>query len=199
MIAFLRGRLLEKHPNRVVVDVNGVGYDVQVPVSSFYGLGEAGSDVALRIHTHVREDAIALFGFGSVLELQLFERLIAVSGIGPKVALAVLSGIEPPELVQAVQRGDVARLTAIPGIGKKTAERIVLELKDRMAAIGALGAAPGASSAAGPVREDLLSALVNLGYHRPAAEKAVDRSLKADAAASFEDALRAALKELAHG
>jgi Holliday junction DNA helicase RuvA len=199
VIAFLRGRLLEKHPNRVVVEVNGVGYDVQVPVSSFYGLGEAGSDVALRIHTHVREDAIALFGFGSALELQLFERLIAVSGIGPKVALAVLSGIEPPELVQAVQRGDVPRLTAIPGIGKKTAERIVLELKDRLQTMAVPGAAPGRPAAPVPLRDDLLSALLNLGYHRPAAEKAVDRSLRADAAASFESALRTALKELARG
>jgi len=199
MIAFLRGRLLEKHPNRVVVDVNGVGYDVQVPVSSFYGLGDAGSDVALRIHTHVREDAISLFGFGSPLELQLFERLIAVSGIGPKVALAVLSGIEPPELVQAVQRSDIARLTAIPGVGKKTAERIVLELKDRLAALAATGTVAAPASAGVPVRDDLLSALLNLGYHRPAAQNAIDRSLKADAAVSFESALRAALKELAGG
>jgi Holliday junction DNA helicase RuvA len=196
VIAFLRGRLLEKHPNRVVVDVGGVGYDVQVPVSSFYGLGEAGSDVSLRIHTHVREDQLSLYGFGSALELQLFERLIAVSGIGPKVALAVLSGIEPPDLVQAVQRGDVARLTAIPGIGKKTAERIVLELKDRLASLAVPGATPEASPAAGPVRDDLLSALVNLGYHRPAAEKAIDAALKAAAGASFEVALRAALKHL---
>jgi Holliday junction DNA helicase RuvA len=196
VIAFLRGRLLEKHPNRVVVDVGGVGYDVQVPVSSFYGLGEAGSDVSLRIHTHVREDQLSLYGFGSALELQLFERLIAVSGIGPKVALAVLSGIEPPDLVQAVQRGDVARLTAIPGIGKKTAERIVLELKDRLASLAGPGATPEASPAAGPVRDDLLSALVNLGYHRPAAEKAIDAALKAAAGASFEVALRAALKHL---
>jgi Holliday junction DNA helicase RuvA len=196
VIAFLRGRLLEKHPNRVVVDVGGVGYDVQVPVSSFYGLGEAGTDVALRIHTHVREDAIALFGFASALELQLFERLIAVSGIGPKVALAVLSGIEPPELVQAVQRSDVVRLTAIPGIGKKTAERIVLELKDRLAAVAAPAGAIGALPGADPMRDDLLSALVNLGYHRPAAEKAVDAALEANAGASFQVALRAALKHL---
>jgi Holliday junction DNA helicase RuvA len=196
MIAFLRGRLLEKHPNRVVVDVNGVGYDVQVPVSSFYGLGEAGCEVGLRIHTHVREDAISLFGFGSALELQLFERLIAVSGIGPKVALAVLSGIEPPDLLQAVQRSDVARLTAIPGIGKKTAERIVLELKDRLQAMTVPGTAPGPSGPPVPVRDDLLSALLNLGYHRPAAEKAIDSALRADPAVSFEVALRVALKQL---
>ena len=135
VIAFLRGRLLEKHPNRVIVDVQGVGYEVQVPVSSFYGMAEAGGDIALRVHTHVREDTIALFGFSTALELQLFERLIAVSGIGPKLALAVLSGIEPDDLIHAIQRADVVRLTAIPGVGKKTAERIVLELKDRLTAL----------------------------------------------------------------
>jgi Holliday junction DNA helicase RuvA len=196
MIAFLRGRLLEKHPNRVVVDVSGVGYDVHVPVSSFYGLGEPGSDVSLRVHTHVREDTIALFGFGTAIELQLFERLIAVSGIGPKVALAVLSGIEPPDLVHAIQRSDVARLTSIPGVGRKTAERIVLELKDKVASIA--GAAPpvGAVAADGAMRDDLLSALLNLGYHRPAAEKAVDKALEQDPSAAFERALRGALKQL---
>ena len=199
MIAFLRGRLLEKHPNRVVLDVNGVGYDVQVPVSSFFGLGEPGSDVSLRIHTHVREDAIALFGFRSALELHLFERLIAVSGIGPKVGLAVLSGIEPPELVQAVQRGDVARLTAIPGIGKKTSERIVLELKDRIGEASLPAGATETARTATPLRDDLLSALLNLGYHRPAAEKAIDRALDTEAGASFEIALRAALKGLSRG
>ena len=132
MIAFLRGRIFEKHPNRIVVEVGGVGYDVFVPLSTFYGLGDSGSEIALRIHTHVREDALALYGFLTLLEQELFERLIGVSGIGPKVALAVLSGIETPELLRAIERGDIARLTAIPGIGKKTAERIVLELKDRL-------------------------------------------------------------------
>ncbi len=134
MIAFLTGRLLEKHPNRVTVDVHGVGYDVAVPLSTFYALGEPGADVSLRIHTHVREDALALFGFATPLEQLLFERLIAVSGIGPRLALAVLSGIEPAELVRAVRSQDTARLTAIPGVGKKTAERIGLELKDRLPA-----------------------------------------------------------------
>ena len=120
MIAHLRGRILEKHPNRIIVEVNGVGYDVSVPLSTFYDLGEPGGEIALRIHTHVREDALALYGFASLLEQDLFERLIGVSGIGPKLALAVLSGIEPLELVQAIERGDLARLTAIPGVGKKT-------------------------------------------------------------------------------
>jgi Holliday junction DNA helicase RuvA len=192
LIAFLRGRLLEKHPNRVIVDVQGVGYDVQVPVSSFYGMAEPGGDIALRVHTHVREDTIALFGFSTALELQLFERLIAVSGIGPKLALAVLSGIEPDDLIQAVQRADVARLTAIPGVGKKTAERIALELKDRLAAI----AQTIEPSPAGTLRDDLVSALVNLGYHRPALEKAVEAALKEDATAAFEVALRRTLKRL---
>ena len=194
MIAYLRGRLLEKHPNRVVLDVNGVGYEVHVPLSSFYGMAEPGGDVALRVHTHVREEALALFGFGSALELQLFERLIAVSGIGPRLALAVLSGIEPPDLVQAVQRGDVARLTAIPGVGKKTAERISLELKDRLDSLGAVPQA-SAGAAASP-REDIISALLNLGYHRPAAEKAADAVLGAEPDAAFEDLLRGALRRL---
>src|SRR4029077_13648474 len=132
MIAHLRGSILEKHPNRIVIDVNGVGYDVFVPLSTFYGLGEPGAAIALRIHTHVREDALLLYGFATLLEQELFERLIGVSGIGAKVALSVLSGIEPQELIQAIERGDLARLTAIPGVGKKTSERIVLELKDRL-------------------------------------------------------------------
>lgn len=194
MIAFLRGRLLEKHPNRVVIDVNGVGYEVHVPVSSFYGMAEAGADVSLRVHTHVREDAIALFGFGSVLELQLFERLIGISGIGPRLALAVLSGIEPPDLIQAVQRGDVTRLTAIPGVGRKTADRIALELKDRLNALTAWS--EPAAQGGGSMRDDLLSALLNLGYHRPAAEKAIDGALGSEPDLAFESALRASLRRL---
>jgi holliday junction DNA helicase RuvA len=151
-------------------------------------------NVALRVHTHVREDALALFGFVTALELQLFERLIAISGIGPKLALAVLSGIEPPELIQAVQRGDVARLTRIPGVGKKTAERIALELKDRLASIAV--PEPEPSTAPGGLRDDLVSALVNLGYHRPAVEKALDGVLAQDPGVTFEAALRAAFRHL---
>ena len=197
MIAYLRGAILEKHPNRVVVDVGGVGYDVAVPLSTFYGLADPGGQVALRVHTHVREDAISLFGFSTALELDLFERLIGISGIGPKVALAVLSGIEPAELVGAIERGDLARLTAIPGVGKKTSERIVLELKDRLPK--GHGTAVAASADAAPaLRDDLLSALVNLGYHRPLAEKAVDAALKAAGReAGFERTLKQALRELA--
>ena len=195
MIASLRGTLVDKTPNRVIVDVAGVGYDVQVPLSTFYVLGDAGSTVSLRIHTHVREDALALFGFASAMELDLFERLIAISGIGPKLALAVLSGIEPADLIKAIRLQDVARLTAIPGIGKKTAERIGLELKDRlpeaMAAAGPVTLAPGDQ-----VRADLLSALANLGYPRPSAEKAADTVLREEGPHTLESALRAALKEL---
>jgi Holliday junction DNA helicase RuvA len=137
MIGFLRGRVLEKQPNRVLVDVNGVGYEVFIPLSTFYEVGDEGAEVALRIHTHVREDALQLFGFLTVLERQMFERLITVSGIGPKLAIAVLSGLETRDLLAAVQRADIARLTTIPGVGKKTAERIVLELKDRLTQLAA--------------------------------------------------------------
>jgi Holliday junction DNA helicase RuvA len=197
VIAHLRGRLFEKHPNRIVVEVSGVGYDISVPLSTFYGLGEPGSEIALRIHTHVREDALQLFGFATNVEQQLFERLISVSGIGPKVSLAVLSGIEPSDLIRAIERGDIARLTAIPGVGKKTAERIVLELKDRLprAAIGA--GADAASAAAPEVKDDVLSALINLGYHRPLAEKAADSAVKGIPGGDFERTLKQALRELA--
>jgi Holliday junction DNA helicase RuvA len=201
VIAHIRGRILEKHPNRIVVDVSGVGYEVFVPLSTFYGLGDSGADVALRIHTHVREDALTLFGFATLLEQQLFDRLIGVSGIGPKVALGVLSGIEPQELIRAIERGDLARLTAIPGVGRKTSERIVLELKDRLppaqiAAASADRAAPGRPA----VRDDVVSALVNLGYHRPLAEKAIDAAITAvgpSSDAGFERMLKQALRELA--
>ena len=193
MIARLTGTILEKHPNRVVVDVAGVGYDVQVPLSTFYGLGDAGAAIALRVHTHVREDQISLYGFVSSLEQDLFERLISISGIGPKLALAVLSGIDPGELVRAVGSQDVARLTRIPGVGKKTAERIGLELKDRLPPAG-IATQPGDAVGAGSVRDDLLSALVNLGYQRAVAEKTVDGALKKSPDAGFEALLRDILR-----
>ena len=196
MIASLRGTLVDKTPNRVIVDVAGVGYDVQVPLSTFYVLGDSGSTVSLRIHTHVREDALALFGFASAMELDLFERLIAISGIGPKLALAVLSGIEPADLIKAIRLQDVARLTAIPGIGKKTAERIGLEMKDRLPAVLPAGPAPGSVPPGEQLRDDLLSALMNLGYQRQAAEKAITRVLDATPGAGFEDALKATLRQL---
>jgi Holliday junction DNA helicase RuvA len=198
MISHLRGRLLEKQPNRVIVDVNGVGYDVHVPLSTFYDMTEPGAEIALRVHTHVREDALVLYGFATVLELRIFERLISVSGIGPKLALAVLSGIEPSELVSAIRTANVARLTGIPGIGKKTAERIGLELKDKMATLltAEVAASPAAATSE-TLRTDVLSALMNLGYHRPLAERAVDSALQLDTGSSFESVLRHALRELA--
>ena len=201
MIAQLRGRILEKHPNRIVVDVSGVGYDVAVPLSTFYGLGEPGVEIALRIHTHVREETLALYGFATSLEQDLFERLIGVSGIGPKLALAVLSGIEPLDLIRAIERADVVRLTAIPGVGKKTSERIVLELKDRLPrAPVAAGAAAESAAPSSTLRDDVLSALMNLGYHRPLAEKAVDaaaRTIGGSPDDAFERTLKQALRELA--
>ena len=198
MIAFLRGRVVEKHPNRLVVEVHGVGYDVHVPLSTYYDIGDEGCEVSLRVHTHVREDALQLYGFLTALEQQVFERLIGISGIGPKLAIAVLSGIDPRELVGAVQRSDVVRLTAIPGVGKKTAERIVLELKDRLQQLAGAPAEDAAQppSAGDRLRADLLSALVNLGYHRAQAEKAVESTLAAGAGTGFEHALKRTLREL---
>jgi holliday junction DNA helicase RuvA len=198
MIAFLRGRVLDKHPNRLIVDVQGVGYEVHVPLSTYYDVGDAGADISLRVHTHVREDALHLYGFLTVLEQQVFERLIGISGIGPKLAISVLSGIDARELIGAVQRGDVARLTAIPGIGKKTAERIVLELKDRLQKLAgtATAEAAGPAAAADRLRDDLVSALVNLGYHRPQAEKTVESTLKSGSELGFEQALKRVLKDL---
>ena len=195
MIAHLSGTLLEKHVQRLVVDVGGVGYEVVVPLSTFYTVGEPGSRVVLRVHTHVREDALQLFGFATPLEQALFERLISVSGIGPKVALSVLSGIEPPELVRAIKSADVVRLTRIPGVGKKTAERLVLELKDRLPQTAEPEAVPGVA-ADGELRDDLLSALGNLGYQRGAVEKTVDKVLRQLETRAFEDLLRAILREL---
>jgi Holliday junction DNA helicase RuvA len=201
MIGLLRGQVLEKHPNRVIVDVHGVGYEVHVPLSTYYQIGDEGSDVTLRVYTHVREEALQLYGFLTDLERQLFERLIGISGIGPKLAVALLSGMEPRDLLAAVQRADVARLTGVPGIGKKTAERIVLELKDRVAGLGFTPAAEAPSaSPEDQLKGDVLSALQNLGYHRPLAEKALEAAF-ADAVggaspASFERVFKGALKAL---
>ena len=195
MIAHLSGTLRDKQLQRLILDVGGVGYDVVVPLSTMYAIGDTGSTVNLRIHTHVREDALQLFGFATALEQALFERLISVSGIGPKVALSILSGIEPAELTRAIRTSDVARLTRIPGVGKKTAERVVLELKDRLpqAAASEPAAAPSADDDA---RADLLSALVNLGYNRASVEKTVDKVLNAAENRSFESLLRETLKLL---
>ena len=194
MIAHLRGKLLSKHPNQAIVETGGVGYDVTISVPTFSDLPGLGGDVALHIHTHVREDQIALYGFLRPAEKQLFEKLITVSGIGPKLAITILSGMAADEMVGAIRGNDVARLTHIPGIGKKTAERMVLELRDKLPAVGAgeVAAVPPLSA----IEEDVLSALVNLGYQRPAAEKAVAASMKSGKSGSFEIMFREALGAL---
>jgi holliday junction DNA helicase RuvA len=197
MIAHLRGVLLDKHPNQIVVDVQGVGYEVTIPVSTYSALPDAGAQVQLRVHTHVREDAIALFGFHSAEEKALFERLIAVSGIGPKLAVTVLSGLAAPDLIAAIRGGEVARLIRIPGVGKKTAERMVLELRDKLDGIGPPTAAARPVEPArvfSDLEIDVLSALVNLGCQRAAAESAVQKARAAGAAAQFEPLFRKALE-----
>ena len=171
MIAHLRGTLISKHPNQAIVEAAGVGYDVTITIPTFSDLPALGAEVALFIHTHVREDALALYGFLRAEEKQLFEKLISVSGIGPKLAITILSGMPADTMVGAIKGNNVAALTRIPGIGKKTAERMVLELRDKLEAIGVAAAAAAAS----PVEEDVLSALVNLGYQRALAERAVAR------------------------
>jgi Holliday junction DNA helicase RuvA len=195
VIALLAGTLIEKAPSRLIVDIGGVGYDVQVPLSTFYAVGEPGARVTLRVHTHVREDALQLFGFVTALELGLFQRLISVSGIGPKVALGVLSGIEPADLIRAVGSSDIARLTRIPGVGKKTSERIVVELKDRLPKLDEPAASDTAVEAS-DVRDNVLSALVNLGYQRSSVEKTVDTVLRRIESREFEPVLREVLKSL---
>jgi holliday junction DNA helicase RuvA len=193
MIAHLRGRLITKHPNQAVVEAGGVGYDVTITVPTFSELPGSGAEVALHIHTHVREDAIALFGFLRTHEKQLFERLIAVSGIGPKLAVTILSGMPADEMVGAIRGNDIARLTRIPGIGRKTAERMVLELRDKL---DDFGVAPAAAEAVTPVAEDVLSALVNLGYQRTAAERALATARKTSVSDSFEVLFRDALAQV---
>lgn len=196
MIALLRGTLVEKHPNQAIVDASGVGYDVTISVSTFTSLPDPGARVELRIHTHVREDAISLFGFLSAQEKQLFEKLITVSGIGPKLAITALSGLAAPSLIAAIRNGAVDQLVRIPGVGKKTAERIVLELRDKMDTLGPASApAPGAPLVAfDPVDNDVISALVNLGLQRPAAETALKKAKAATQAADFESLFRKALE-----
>jgi Holliday junction DNA helicase RuvA len=194
MIAHLRGRLLAKHPNQAVVETGGVGYDVTISIPTFSDLPAAGNEVALHIHTHVREDQIALYGFLRPAEKQLFEKLITVSGIGPKLAVTILSGMPADEMVGAIRGNDIARLTRIPGIGKKTAERMVLELRDKLppAQVGEVPAAPVMSA----TEEDVLSALVNLGYQRTAAERALASVAKNGKDGSFEALFRNALAAL---
>lgn len=198
MIAHLRGTIFEKHPNEVIVEAAGVGYAVQIPISTYTALPDVGTIVSLRIHTHVREDAFLLFGFTTAEEKFVFERLITVSGIGPKLAITVLSGLATSDLVAAIRGGDVARLVRIPGVGKKTAERIVLELKEKLspAGAGALASAEAAGaigSLATGLEGDVLSALQNLGCSRQAAEEAVRKAKERGTEEAFEPLFRAAM------
>jgi holliday junction DNA helicase RuvA len=199
MIAHLRGTLLEKHPNAVTVDVQGVGYEVTIPVSAFSSLPEKGAAVALHVYTHVREDAITLFGFVSVGDKALFEKLIGVSGIGPSVAIKTLGGMTGADLVNAIRSGAVEQLVRIPGVGKKTAERMVLELRDKLDLAGVpdravAAAAPKSSFSA--TEEDVISALMNFGANRPSAEAAVNKARSASEPNDFDPLFRRALKLL---
>ena len=201
MIAFLTGKLLEKQANTVIVDVGGVGYEVTIPLSTFYELGEPGSDVELRIHTHVREDAIQLFGFKTARERDLYLKLISVQGIGAKSGVTMLSGMSADEIVAAIRSNDLGRLTAIPGVGRKTAERLVIELRDK---VGELAAAAGADASVAAdhlpvdaVFDDALSALVNLGYQKAAAERALKKVVQDGTEMSVQKLLRRSLQVLA--
>jgi Holliday junction DNA helicase RuvA len=192
MIAHLRGRLISKHPNQAIVEAGGVGYEVNISIPTFSSLPSLGTEVAVFVHTHVREDALSLFGFLRIEEKQLFEKLISVSGIGPKLAITILSGMAADAMIAAIKGNNLAALTRIPGIGKKTAERMVLELRDKLEAFGI----PAAAAAASPLEEDVLSALVNLGYQRPLAEKALAK-LGSERNENFDGLFRRALAALA--
>lgn len=196
MIARLTGTLLEKAPNAVVVDVAGVGYRVTIPLSTYYRLGEPGSRVELHVHTHVREDTLALFGFGSAEERDIFGRLIGIGGVGPKTAIAVLSGLEIGDLIAAARERDAGRLASIPGIGRKTAERILLDLADRLETFEA-ASVPAGAPGSDALRRDLVSALVNLGYNPRVASDAAGRALRGSGpGAGFDGLLRESLKML---
>ena len=207
MIAHISGTLLAKHATSVIVDVGGVGYEVTIPVTTFYDLGDAGAPVKLRIYTHVREDALQLFGFRTERERELFTLLISVSGIGPKSAVAMLSGMSADEIVMAIRTNNHARLTSIPGGGRKTAERLVIELRDKMAALSspaldeeiAAGVAAGARQSEDSLREDTLAALLQLGFPRPAAEKTVAQAMSEGGELSVETLLRRSLRQLSKG
>ena len=189
MIAHLRGKLMQKAPARVVIDVHGVGYEVSVPVTTFSALPDLGAEVSIDIHTHVREDVIALYGFSTRRERIIFEKLMTISGIGPKLAVTILSGGSVEELVGAIKRGDLPRLTAIPGVGKKTAERIILELKDKFQDFVDVASKPA-------VQTDVVSALENLGYPRGIAEGALNRAANGDGDAAFDVLFKRALQIL---
>jgi Holliday junction DNA helicase RuvA len=195
MIGQLRGKLTDKRPNQLLVDVGGVGYLVAVPLSTYASLGDLHTEVTLLIHTHVREDALTLYGFLSSREKHFFEMLLGASGVGPSLALKILSGMSVEELVPAIRTGDVARLTRIPGVGRKTAERMVVELKDKLETVVVAGEKPAVASPAG-VEADVASALINLGYEQRAAESAVTEAKRTAGTANFEKLLRAALHAL---
>lgn len=200
MIAFLSGKLIEKQANSVIIDVGGVGYEVMIPLSTYYELDDVGSDVQLRIHTHVREDALLLFGFKTERERALYLRLLSVQGVGAKSGITMLSGMNADEIISAIRTNNLAKLTAIPGVGRKTAERLVIELRDKIGELST-GAAPmftasDASDGEG-VFDDALSALVNLGYQKSAAEKALRQAIQDGIEPSVQKLLRAALQRLA--
>jgi holliday junction DNA helicase RuvA len=195
MIGLLRGRLLEKRPNQVILDVGGVGYLVAVPLSTYAAMGDLHAEITLLIHTHVREDALTLYGFLSAREKHLFELLLGASGVGPSLSLKILSGMNVEELVPAIRGGDLARLTKIPGVGRKTAERIVLELKDKLDAVAVETERPTPASPAG-VEADVKSALVNLGYDDRTAESAVVEAKREAGTSNFEKLLRFTLAAL---
>ncbi|HVF51573.1 MAG TPA: Holliday junction branch migration protein RuvA [Pyrinomonadaceae bacterium] len=206
MISYLSGKLLYKQATSVILDVGGVGYEVTIPVSTFYDMEEAGAQIQLRIYTHVREDALQLFGFKTARERELFMLLISVSGIGPKSGVAMLSGMSADEIIAAIRTSNLARLTSIPGIGRKTAERLVIELRDKMTALSSptLEEELKAQAAGGPasedsLREDALSALINLGYQRAAAEKAITQAMQEAGELSVEIILRRSLRSLSKG
>ena len=200
MIAHLRGRLIAKNPNRVVIETGGVGYEVFIPVSTFYDLAAPGAEVDLHIYTHVREDSLALYGFRTEREKNLFEKLLSVSGIGPKLAVTILSGLEMEELVPAIRRGDVNKLVHIPGVGRKTAERLIVELREKlekMALEEAAAETPAPAVRPASVEDDVLSALVNLGYTRYVAERAVQEACQEAVNGDFEQLLKTSLRLLA--
>lgn len=208
MIAHLSGTLLSKHTNTVILEVNGVGYEVTIPLSTFYDLEEVGASVKLHIYTHVREDTLQLFGFNTLRERELFLRLISVSGVGPKLAITMIGIMSAGEIIASIRTNNLARLTSIPGVGKKTAERLVIELRDKITALSspaleeefaAQAGAGGAPSSEDAVREDALSALVGLGYQKAPAEKAINAALQEGSEITVEAILRRSLRLLAKG
>lgn len=199
MIARLQGVLVDKSADRVVLDIHGVGYEVLIPFSTYYELGEIGETVSLYIYTHVREDALSLYGFLTAREKRLFTRLIGISGIGPKLGITILSGLPVDELIQAFMEENLIRLTAIPGVGKKTAERMILEMKDKVAMLFPDVREATIVGTPGSLQGDVVSALVNLGYPRHTAESAVSRALKETQVARFEDLLKASLRRISDG